>query len=126
METKLVNKEIEIHSTPLEVLHIRDMGVEVEFDDIHEERWRFIFRPYQALKITTIDCFNTTPLLFDGKRPAHLIEVINSQWLTILKAELFKKDQKSDFLDKAKHYIFPFQDSIIEVVAWGDYTIQKI
>lgn len=126
MNMNPVNEQIVIHSTPLEGIHLNNDNLEVEFDDVNEQRWKFIFNPYQALKITTIDCIDTIPLLIGGRRPLNVLEVNNSTWITYLKEELLKKDSEANFLDKARHYIFPFQDNIIEIVAWENYEILKV
>ncbi|MEX1031439.1 MAG: hypothetical protein WDZ91_15560 [Paenibacillaceae bacterium] len=115
---EVFHKELEIHVTPLEKIKMNPTDISIELDDSDEKRWRIKISPYQAFKVTTIDCVDIKPFLIDGKRPLHILEIFQSNWLDDLKEALKKKDVTADFLDKAHHYVLPFQDIIVEVVAW--------
>ncbi|WP_160646983.1 hypothetical protein [Chengkuizengella marina] len=39
---------------------------------------------------------------------------------------LKQKDPHATFMDKSIHYIFPFQDDILEIAAWGDFKVESI
>ncbi len=119
MSVKIAVNEVEFHETPLEEISIKDTIIVIELDDSEEKRWRFKFNPYQAFKVTTADCINKTPFLIDGRRPLHLLEVVDSEWLYGLKTELQRIDNTATFMDKARHFVAPFQDSVIEIVAWN-------
>lgn len=122
----IVTKEVEMHVTPLETLIMEDKKLTIEFDDISEQRWRISFCPYQSFKVTTIDCIDIKPFLIDGKRPLFLLEVINSGWIKELNNILKVKDHNANFLDKVHHYVLPFQDNIMEIVAWDNYKLEAL
>lgn len=116
---QIVRNEPEIHVTPLEEIKLSTTSLFIEFYDAGEKRWRASFSPYQAFKVTTIDCIDTIPYIVNGKRPFQILEVTESDWIRLLKQTLQKKDHTATFLEEAHHYVFPFQDIIIEVVAWN-------
>ncbi|TVX92192.1 hypothetical protein [Paenibacillus agilis] len=122
---QIVFEEIELHVTPLEEVKINTTEISIEFDDSDEVRWRATICPYQGFRVTTIDCIETELFMINGKRPFHILEVKESEWLNKLKLTLAEKDATADFLEKAHHYVFPFQDIIIEVVCW-EPTIEKV
>ncbi|MBU7008875.1 hypothetical protein [Phosphitispora fastidiosa] len=126
MQLKVLTTQVEIHTTPLESISMDTSKITLEFDDSTEKRWRASFCPYQGFKVSTIDCYATKQLLVDGKRPFYLLEVINSRWIMELHSVLKAKDETADFLNKAHHYIFPFQDIIVEVVAWDNFKLEEI
>lgn len=109
---------VEINVTPLEEINMHTTDISIEFDDSEETRWRARFSPYQALRVTTIDCIETEFIMIHGKRPFHILEITNSDWVKELKLTLAKKDASANFLENAHHYVFPFQDIIVEVVGW--------
>jgi len=116
---------MEINVTPLEEIKLSPTELSIEFDDSDEVRWRASFSPYQAFRVTTIDCIETEPFLFNGKRPFHILEITDSTWINELRLTLARKDATANFLDMAHHYVFPFQDIIIEVVAW-ELKLEKL
>lgn len=106
-----------LHSTPLPTISIVPPKVQLDVDDAQERRVRLIFEPYQAIRITTSDCFlvdEETEIL-----PQTVVQVEGSSWLKELKRNLSVVDEGADFLDQAKHYLVPLQDDFLEVVAWG-------
>lgn len=119
---RVVNSEIEIHETPLEKVVVDFPELSIYFDDINENRWKIVFKPFQGVKLTTIDCFGVNSLLIDGVYKKFILEDTESKWIQTLKQELKLNDDTADFMKKSHHYIFPFQDNIIEV-AWGNYVI---
>jgi len=105
-----------LHTTPLALVRVENASVIVEVDDEHEERIRFILRPYQALRMTTADCFMLPPGV--DFNPKMVNEIINSEWVSGLKRDLSVVDETGTFLNKSHHYLFPLQDDFLEVVAW--------
>ncbi|MCU6708864.1 hypothetical protein M6D81_09035 [Paenibacillus sp. J5C_2022] len=122
---EIVFGDVEINVTPLEDIKMNTTDISIEFDDSDEVRWRASFCPYQAFKVTTIDCIETESFMTNGKRPFHILKVTHSDWLNELKLTLANKDASANFLDKAHHYVFPFQDIIIEVVGW-ELNLEKL
>lgn len=106
-----------LHKTPLGSVRVEKAGVFVEVDDEHEERIQFVLRPYQAVRMTTADCFTLPPGVCI--LPQVICEIANSEWIADLKRRLALVDETATFLTKAHHYIFPLQDDFLEVVAWG-------
>ncbi len=85
-------------------------------DGVDEQRWSFSFQPYQAVRITTQDCFLVSPSSGLYKGGVFLVE--ESPWIADLKAALHQIDQFATFLDQAHHYVIPSGDDVVEVVAW--------
>ncbi len=106
-----------LHTTPLVKLIVEEGRVIVEADDSAERRWRFFFEPYQAVRVTTADCFETPGQL--TLIPQTVVEVVGSGWISALTAALNRMDQTGTFMGKANHYLLPLQDEFLEVVAWG-------
>lgn len=106
-----------LHTSPLASIICNAPNIIVEADDEKESRIRFIFKPYQAVKITTFDCFSRP----DGKPiiPQTVMEIQNSAWMDELRNTLKLTDCEADFMDKAKHFLLPLEDDFLEVVAWG-------
>jgi len=123
MSIKIVNANFEIHVTPLEEVMVNTSKIVISFDDIDENRRKISFSPYQGFKVTTIDCINVHPFLINGKRSFSMLEIVESEWIKTLKEELRKKDYTADFLNKAHHYVIPFQDIVIEIVAWDNFKL---
>lgn len=107
-----------LHTTPLADVHIEGSKaprVVVELDDVNEKRFRLVFETYQAVRVTTADCFwPVVPITSQA-----VVEVINSPWIAELTAVLKKSDHAATFMQKAKHFLIPAQDDFIEIVAWG-------
>jgi len=105
-----------LNTTPLATLRVENGSVIVEADDEHEQRILIVLRPYQAMRMTTADCF----MLPSGASiiPKTICEILDSQWIADLKRVLNVTDETGTFLNKAHHYLFPLQDDFLEVVAW--------
>lgn len=112
-----IEKFPKLHRTPLATVSIESPKVIVELDDEFEKRFRLYFEPYQAVKVTTSDCF----FMEEGMIiiPQTIVQVAESTWLNELRKNLSIIDETADFLDDAKHYIVPLQDDFLEVVAWS-------
>ena len=115
MKLCLVENLPHLHTTPLEIVHINHNKVTVEADDEGERRFRFVLSPFQAVRMTTIDCFSS--LSFEDFVPKRIAEVINSDWIEQLRKELSRNDVTATFMNRARHFLFPFQDNVLEVVA---------
>lgn len=105
-----------LHSTPLATVRVENSSVIVEADDEHEQRIQFVLRPYQALRMTTADCFVVPSGV--AIKPQVVAEVVDSEWITDLKSSLSTVDETATFLNKARHFLIPLQDDFLEVVAW--------
>ena len=105
-----------LNTTPLASVRLEEGSVIVEADDEQEQRIQIIMGPYQAMRITTADCFTLPP----GTNiiPKTVCEVSESEWISDLKRVLSVTDETATFLNKAHHYLFPLQDDFLEVVAW--------
>ncbi|KZE40567.1 hypothetical protein AV540_25720 [Brevibacillus parabrevis] len=131
MSIKIALSHVQIHETPLEDINFDSNTIVVTFDDKDEKRWKLTFSPYQAIKTTTIDCYPFSKLIIKdaederGIYRSYLLEVTDSQWKKSLHDELKLNDSNATFLDKSKHYILPFQDIVIEIIAW-DYRLEEV
>ena len=112
-----------LHTSPLASIICDAPKVVVEADDEKESRIKFIFKPYQAVRITTFDCFSRP----DGKSiiPQTVMEIQNSAWMDELRNTLKLTDFEADFMDNAKHYLLPLEDDFLEVVAW-DVEVEPV
>ena len=93
MKTKIINKPLIINNVPLEKITFEQTTIIIEFDDINEKRFKAVFKPYQAIKVITADCFDKEVLLSDenlesGRYQRHILEVENSEWIKELKIEM--------------------------------------
>ena len=105
-----------IHTVPLPELVVGKGEVRIGLDDADETRVTFVFTPYQAVRVTTLDAFPTPPE--SGLRPGGVFMVEESEWIEELRSVLALKDSTATFLDRARHYVIPSGDDIVEVVAW--------
>jgi len=125
---KVIMKEFEIHTTPLEELVMCDYKIIVELDDINEKRHKILFKPFQAVKITTVDC-TKSPDYFNeysfrnGRYQRYILVIEDSDWIEQLKKDF--TDKRAKFLNEAIHYVLPLQDNIIEIVA-HNIEVQKV
>lgn len=105
-----------IHTTPLAKVISSESKTFVELDDENEHRLRITFKPTQATRLITYDCFS----LPDGLeiRSKNVIEVVDSPWIIELNKVLSSSDSSATFLDQSKHYLLPLQDNFLEVIAW--------
>lgn len=51
IKNKVINKDLEIHTTPLEKLILDAYKIDIELDDINEKRYKIKVNPYQAFKL---------------------------------------------------------------------------
>lgn len=113
-------KEFEIHTTPLEKISIDGNTIDITLDDINEKRYHIVARPYQAIKIVTIDCVSSKDYYNefcyrDGRYHRHILQIQDSPMIDELKRNL--TDEHATFLNDARHYVLPLQDNIIEFIA---------
>ena len=105
-----------LHTTPLATVFVRDSEVRIEVDGADEKRGVIVFGTYQALRVTTADCYYPPADL--SSLPNGVLEVVQSTWIEELRSVLRRCDEGATFLDKARHFIIPLQDDFAEVVAW--------
>ena len=106
-----------LNATPLALVVCSGSKIIVEVDDTSESRIKFIFEPYQAIKMVTVDCFNLSYGM--SIIPQTVMEIKNSVWIDELRKALKLTDYEADFMDKSKHFLLPLQDDFLEVVAWN-------
>lgn len=128
LKNRVVNKDFEINTTPLEKLVLDVYTIDIELDDVNEKRFNIKVKPYQAMKIVTIDCVSSKDYFNeycfrDGRYHRHILEIEDSEWIKQLKQGL--TDKSATFLDDAKHFALPLQDIVIEFIA-KDITISEI
>lgn len=122
--TKIIEKSIIIHNVPSEKISVEENTVTIDFDDIYERRHKIQFTPYQAIKITTADCFRKDVLLTDetlasGRYQRYILEIENSQWTDQLKRALKEIDENASFMEHARHFVLDLGDEIVEIAASG-------
>ncbi|MBQ7380236.1 MAG: hypothetical protein IJW70_11235 [Clostridia bacterium] len=120
---QIVDRDLMIHEVPLEKICISEGSIKIVIDDITEKRKNIIFKPYQAVKITTFDCadlsfVDSCPDMYaSGTYKRYLLEETESSWIRILKESL--ADTDDDFLSKSRHFILHLGDNLVEIVAWN-------
>lgn len=117
MRYTLVPGTPRIHTVPLPELRVAQSQVELSLDTADEQRQHFVFRPYQAIRVTTEDCFLASP--DSGLHKGGVFVVEDSPWLLELRKALSQIDRGATFLDRSHHYVIPSGDDIVEVIAWG-------
>jgi hypothetical protein len=121
-QRKAVRQFLAVPHTPVlprvvyPVIEIKDRMIRVSLDDIDDHKIELRFQPYQALNLTTRDCF----LMPAGSE--HLRNRIfyqrTSTWIEELKSALQVSDRTADFMDKALHFTIPAGDDVLEIAAW--------
>ena len=96
-------------------------------DDVNGDRYKITICPYQAFRVTTIDCFSITTYyneycFRDGIYHTHILEIEDSEWIKKLKETL--TDEPATFLNDVKHYVLPLQENVIEFVT-NNFDIVK-
>lgn len=114
-ELKVIHKLSTMSASPDARAIVEGSKVKVELDD-DERKLRLSFAPYQALRITTADCFAVTDDIV--LTPRTIMEVLDSDWLLTLRTALAQADESASFLDRSHHFLIPACDDVIEVVAW--------
>lgn len=122
MSVKIVTTEFKIHSTPLEQLILKSGQLIAEFDDIHEQRVRLIFKGIRGLRVMDDDCITDYSLVMVGDTaPRHLLEMEPSAW---------KEDYVSRIaikhiilrVEAFRHFILPLRDYVVEILA-DDFSV---
>lgn len=106
-----------VNTTPLARIVVEDCRVMLEFDDQMERRVRLTFSPYQAIRVTTADCFMSPEGL--SMVPNTVVELHDSRWIQELTTRQRVIDNDAQFMKKARHFLVPLQDDFLEVVAWS-------
>ena len=137
MRMKITFKDMQLNNTPLERLVFDSNSTSDKYillDDVNEKRWKVKIKVFQAIKITTIDCVDFDyrkggefpDVCFEDKKGypvpqfrAHIMEVESSDWIKELTASLKVVDSSADFMGKARHFLIPCYDNIIEIIAWN-------
>ena len=124
----------QVHPVPVPELAVEKAKVRLALDGTDGQRRTFMFFPYQAIRVTTQDCFVVPPESGIYKGGVFLVD--DSPWIADLKKSLSQIDQHANFLDKSHHYVIPSGDDIVEVVAWnlkwsgadasGSYPVEEI
>lgn len=122
MNTRAVNKSLIINNVPLEEIKITQTAVEVRIDDINERRYCITFKPYQAVKVITSDCFDKSILLDSdnysfGRYKRYILEALDSEWINMMKSTLKSNDENAVFLETARHFILDLGDNILEIIS---------
>jgi hypothetical protein len=120
MRVEIVQGVPRLHETPLATIRVMDGRIVVELDDENENRFALTFQPYQALRVITADCFFLSSDL--EIRSGMVMEIFDSDWISKLGTNLRCVDEDATFLDKARHFLVPLQDSFCEIVAWDIAT----
>ena len=134
MKTKVVYPKFIIHTTPLERVEFDNNKkyTYIYLDDVNEKRWCIKASVNVALKIVQFDCtswndtrdcppecFENGDRSFFSKFERHILEVIDSEWVKELKETTLKTiDPALENLEKARHFILPLYDNVIEFIAW--------
>jgi len=106
----------ELARVMLPTMTISDRVVRAVVTDVERQDVTLLFQPYQAVRLTTVDCF-----LAPGDLPRRLAQMYwsrSSPWLDELTAALAEVDHTADFMDSAVHFLVPAGDDVLEVVAW--------
>lgn len=124
---KVVYPEFEINTTPLEEIIIDPYSLQIILDDISEERYVLYTEPYQAFKITTIDCASALDYYNDycyrdGRYHRHILQIENSDYIS----ELRKAAPSADFLNDSKHFALLLQDNLIDIISYELVISKKI
>ncbi|MGC2659893.1 MAG: hypothetical protein WA324_18195 [Bryobacteraceae bacterium] len=109
-----------LHTTPLASIRVQGSRVIAAVDDEREKRFNLVFVPYQAVRITTSDCY-IPPGEVKILRGT-VLEVLQSDWIDELTTNLSKVDESATFMNEARHFVVPLQDAFLEVVAWNITT----
>jgi hypothetical protein len=74
------------------------------------------FFPYQAVRVTTEDCFDLPCewCVFQDT----IMEIKDSEWINSLKTSLAVSDHAATFLDRSRHFVVRANNDFVEVVAW--------
>lgn len=94
--------------------------VTVELDLDRDGRLVLAFSPYQALRVTTIDCFDVyEDDASDQGEDTVVKECTHSTWLEQLSSVLAEADASASFMSKSRHFVIVTDACAIEVAAWS-------
>jgi hypothetical protein len=93
-----------------------DRVIDAMITDAKGNEIRLAFQPYQAMRLTTVDCFREPEGL--PHRPEVVYWSSASPWIDELKASLAVIDRTADFMERALHFVIPAGDDVLEVIAW--------
>jgi hypothetical protein len=97
-------------------IEVGERVIDATITDAKGVEIRLTFRPYQAMRLTTVDCYREPDEL--PHRPEVAYWTSASEWIDELKASLAVVDRTADFMDRAVHFVVPAGDDVLEVVAW--------
>lgn len=121
MKNSIFLPDFEIHTTPLEKISMNTYSIDITLDDIHERRYRISAKPYQAFRVTCIDCLSSEDYYNEycyrgGRFHRHILQIEDSPIIDELKSGLV--DTTATFLNDAKHYVLPLQEILVDIVTW--------
>ncbi len=120
---QIVNRDLMIHECPLEKFYVDEESIKIVIDDIDENSKSLIFQPYQAIRITAVDCADLSMIdscadvFASGRYQRYLLEETESSWIPELRKALANPDD--DFLIKSRHFVLHLGDNLVEIVAWN-------
>lgn len=118
MQLKVPSEQLPmLHTTPLATVIYKDTKITVNVDDVNENRWELVFQPFQAIRITTIDCFYIADDVY--LESGRIVEVVKSTWIDSLKKASLEIDCDASFMNKSRHFLVPLQDDFLEIISWG-------
>lgn len=101
---------------------ITDTDVIAQLPMDERRRLTLTFSPLQAVRVTTVDCFD----MWFRRGDAAVYEVNDSPWIADLSSVLSKVDVGAHFLEKSRHFIVLGGDNVAEVVSWHlDWRVQE-
>lgn len=120
MKNNIFLPDFEIHTTPLEKISMNSNSIDITLDDINERRFKISVKPYQAFRVTCIDCLSSQDYYNeycyrDGRYHRHILQIEDSSIIRELKLGLV--DKTASFLNDARHYVLPLQDILVDIVA---------
>jgi len=106
----------ELNAVPIARTFVEGAKVVVELDD-DDRKLQLAFSPFQALRVTTADCFALPDNMMIT--PRTIMEIEESDWILELKKSLAEVDESANFMDKSRHFLVPAYNDFIEIAAWN-------
>jgi hypothetical protein len=123
MGVQIATLDFEIHPVPYYELHITNpYDLVIEFNDVHGNRLKLTFSPYQAIRITAEDCFDLSVL--DSNYQRRMLEITESKWLAELRNTVASRYKSPHLTERAHHYVMDFGFDYVEVLTW-EYSISR-
>lgn len=97
-------------------IQVADRAIRATLQDAQGHDLVLTFKPYQAARLVTVDCYRAPEGL--GHRPRSIHWARSSAWLDELRERLAELDPGADFMERAIHFLVPAGDDVLEVVAW--------